>query len=396
MPPQNLTLPAALLGAAVLATATPARATDCTTLPDPVYVTGSTAVQPLLAAIASLAALGPDPTTIVYDGQGSCTGVQAILDATPVTGSGTYWSAAGEELSCDFPAAGVAVDVGVSDVFASTCVVLPGGLPSNVGDFLGPVQSMTFVVPTASTQTSISAEAAYFVYGFGAGSGVAPWTDVAAIFQRNDQSGTEQMIAAAIGVAPSRWQGGMTDSSGALTAAVEGSANPEATIGILAADEADDSRGALRVLAYQHYGQACGYLPDATSTSNEKRNVRDGHYAIWGPLHFLLHVDPSTGLAVNAEAGAVAGYLAGTMAAPPGIDLVAIDAQNHVVPQCAMQVTRTEEVGPLASFAPAGSCGCYYDLVANGSTSCAPCSQPTDCTQPGASVCSPYGYCEPQ
>jgi hypothetical protein len=55
-------------------------------------------------------------------------------------------------------------------------------------------------------------------------------------------------------------------------------------------------------------------------------------------------------------------------------------------------VKRTEEVGPLASFAFPGSCGCYYDKVANGTTSCTPCVSKLDCTAT-APVCS-YGYCE--
>ena len=54
---------------------------------------------------------------------------------------------------------GVQADIGVSDVFPSTCMALPNGLPSNVHDFSGPVQTMTFVTPHASTQESISAEA---------------------------------------------------------------------------------------------------------------------------------------------------------------------------------------------------------------------------------------------
>jgi 23S rRNA (guanosine2251-2'-O)-methyltransferase len=37
--------------------------------------------------------------------------------------------------------AGNVADLGFSDVFATTCGMLPGGLPSDVGDFFGPPKS---------------------------------------------------------------------------------------------------------------------------------------------------------------------------------------------------------------------------------------------------------------
>src|SRR5262249_30141930 len=156
---------------------------------------------------------------------------------------------------------------------------------------------------------------------------------------------------------------------------------------------AQDNRPSLRILAYQHYGQSCGYYPDTDEILNDKANVRDGHYAIWGPLHLLTRLD-GLGYPANPSAGDVIGYLAGTKPAPPGLDLIAIEAQRHVVPQCAMHVRRVQELGPMMSYAPPGSCGCYYDLVANGATTCTPCAMPLDCPST-APACS-YGYCETQ
>ena len=60
------------------------------------------------------------------------------------------------------------------------------------------------------------------------------------------------------------------------------------SIGILASDVADSYRDRLRILAYQDYGQRCAFTPDSSETSKDKRNVRDGHYPIFGPLHRLL------------------------------------------------------------------------------------------------------------
>jgi ABC-type phosphate transport system substrate-binding protein len=394
-------LPSLFLSAlsVVLAGAAPALAADCAGLPSPVFVTGSTAAKPLLAAVGKLLASQSPPITVVYAGQGSCSGVDAVLNGTPLRGSGatalSYWDGVGVEQKCEAAGDGAlpAADVGISDVFASTCFRLPGGLPSNVADFLGPVQTMTFVVPVASPETSISAEAAYYVYGFGAASGVEPWTSEAMILRRDELSGTQRMIAAAISVDAARWKGTATTGSEDLRKKLVASAMPTRSLGVLSTDVAQDNRANVRVLAYQHFGQGCGYFPDREEGSNEKANVRDGHYAIWGPLHLLTRLNGS-GFPVKPAAAEVIGYLAGTKTAGDSLDLIALEARRHVVPQCAMRVKRATELGALASFAPPGSCGCYYDQVANNATTCTPCTGPRDCPAM-APVCS-YGYCETQ
>lgn len=378
--------------------ATRAEAADCHGLSNPLFVAGSSAVKPLLAEIAKLLVVTqrPEgPVTVVYLGVGSCVGVDAILNGTGLSGSAlSYWDDQGTEQTCSLDvAAATRADIGVSDVFASTCFNLANGLPSNITDFLGPVQTMTFVVPRSSTQSSISGEAAYYVFGFGADSGAQPWTDEAFLFQRNDQSGTQRMISRAIRLDPSRWRGVSTMSSGDLRQRViaAGNVNPEASVGILAADEADDNRAALKVLAYQHFGQSCGFFPDRGPTSYEKRNVRDGHYVIWGPLHLLTTVD-GNGRPTNAIANDVISYMIGTKPPPSGLDLIYLEAQRHVVPQCAMRVTRTQEIGPLQPYTPSSPCGCYYEQLTNGSTTCMPCGVDSDCSASGV-VCS-YHFCE--
>src|SRR5262249_33798836 len=156
----------ALVALSVSAFAAPARALDCTTLSTPVYVTGSSAVKPILAQLAQILASGTTPITIVYRSQRSCTGVDAILNGTLVTGPGvSYWAKMGTEHNCDLTAPGVAADIGLSDVFADTCY--PGTmLPITIRDFPGHIQTMTFTTSTLSSQNVISAEAAYFAFGF--------------------------------------------------------------------------------------------------------------------------------------------------------------------------------------------------------------------------------------
>ena len=374
-----------------------ARATDCDALDNPIYIAGSSAAKPFLAEISKLLVNQTDPVSIVYVAEGSCAGIDAVLNGTPVKSTDTaptsYWDSMDTEQHCDLPAAGVTADLGISDVFASSCVDLPNGLPRTVGDFLGPVQTMTFVVPKASTQQSISAEAAYYVYGFGKNSGVDPWTDPASIFQRSADSGTQSMIAAAIGVPLNKWKGTPTTTSGDILQRVVASSAPEATIGILSTSEAQDDLSALNVLAYQHFDQSCGYYPDSQATANDKRNVRDGHYALWGPLHLFAPVGDD-GYARNASVRSIIGYVSGTKTVPSGVDMIYLEAQRHFVPQCAMQVTRSDEVGALQSFAPDKACGCYYDQLTTGQTSCTSCSVASDCSAP-TPACN-YGYCEAQ
>lgn len=383
---------AALAALAVLAAAPSAEAKLCSALTNPVYVTGGGKV-----AIADLArALSASGISLVYKLQGSCLAVDAILNgthvgtATDVTAS--YWDAS-TELKCDLDPKGQVADLGLSDVFPSTCQTLPGGLPSNVGDFFGPVEAYSFVVPKASTQKAISKAAGYFVFGFGKDSGVAPWTDEGSLFVRDASSGTQQMLGVALGVPPDHWVGQVATSSGDLVTKITASPNPEATMGILTAEVAGQNRATLSTLAYQDADQSCGYWPDSTPSGFDKRNVRDGHYSLWGPLHLLTKLD-GNGYPINKSAGDVVAYLTGTKLAPGGFDLISLLAAANIIPACAMQVRRVSELGPLASFAPERACGCYFEEAATGKTTCQICASDVECGGP-TPKCN-YGYCETQ
>jgi len=372
-----------------------ASAAECSTLPTPIYVTGSTAAKPLLMEIGKVMAAQTPPVTVVYLGQGSCAGVDAIVSGTQITstsGTPTYWDPGGAEMTCDITVSVVA-HIGISDVFANTCYQLPGGLPVAVTDVLGPVQAMTFVTHRMSIERAISADAAYYIYGFGAQSELPPWTMESLIFKRDDLSGTQRMIAAAIGVPPQRWKGTATTSSSDMLTRVASAVLPNSSIGILSAEVAQENRVMVRVLAYQNRKETCAVFPDSDESTNDKVNVRTGKYPIWGPLHLFTRVNAS-GYPANAKAGEVVGYLSGTRPAPAGLDLIKIEAQHHAVPQCAMRVMRMQEMGPTTPFAPAGACGCYYEKLATGATACKPCTVAGDCSG-SAAVCS-YGYCEAQ
>ncbi|QRN99842.1 substrate-binding domain-containing protein [Archangium violaceum] len=371
--------------------------------PNTIYVAGSSAIRPFLGVVAQLLARESPPWNIVYQSQGSCTGVKAIFSTDPsarvikdIPASGTraanyaiLFRADGSAQECSLATEGSVVDVGVSDVYASTC---DSTAPANVqiADYEGPIQPMTFVVPAASSQRSISAEAAYLVFGTGGNKGAAaPWTDQNLYFVRNSSSGTQQMIARAIGVPAEKWWGVDRASSDGvrrnLKVLLDGS-TAEKAIGIISTDIADEERSNLRILAFQGTGQSCGFLPDSTPFAKDKQNVRDGHYPIWGPVHFYTRTE--NGLPSAAAAALVSRFAAARLEK----ELLDVIIQKHLVPKCAMKVKRSSEMGPLSPYSTDSRCGCYFDLVANGASSCKACNGPADC--PSSAPACNYGYCE--
>lgn len=375
-------------------------AADCSTVnKNPVvWVTGT--AKNYLAALARVLYTDSKPITILWRGNSSCEALDATLNGAPLTETATYWDASvtpNDEVQCTIgPLDGgtIHADISITDVFPTTCVPLPNGLPNDIGDFLGPVQTMTFIVPKASLQNSISATAAFFVYGFGSDSGVAPWTDAANIYRLDNASGTQRILAAAINVPAAKWKGVNIDHSALMISAIKSATAQAAdsTIGILAATNiTDDLALQLKVLAYKHYGQSCAYYPDSSESAKDKRNVRDGHYAPWAPIHIFTKID-SKGYPLSENASRVINYLTGATLPPGGLDLIQVAAKNNLVPTCAMRVKRESEMGPMAPFAAPNPCNCAFEKVATGATSCQQCTAPTDCP-PGAPVCS-FGYCE--
>jgi len=379
-----------------------------------VYVTGSSAVKPFLQQVAQQLSTGSG-TYIVYTATGSCIGVDAIVNSTPMTSgpapapaaTAIYWdssSSAGQE--CYLPPAGVQADIGISDVFAQTC---PGFELTNlealgIRDAHGPIQTMTFTVPANSAYTEISAQAAYFVFGFGKDGGVMDptgttpiWNDESFIFQRKGSSGTQAMIAAAIGVPPSRWKGKLHSTSDDVGLDLQAAGSKQETaskaIGILAADyiETKNLRAQLRALAFQDSKQACAVYPDSTANARDKRNVRDGHYPIWGPLHLLYKGDRVTADPARQSKSDILGYLSGTKPLPNGVKLIDVYAQSGLVPECAMSVTRSKDGGNIVPYSPPSPCSCLYEAKATGTTSCKPCVVQGDCQ---ANQSCSQGYCE--
>jgi hypothetical protein len=404
----NLASKQLLAGAAALialgSASREALAGDCTTLPSPIYAIGASAPTPIFRNLGTALSKLSSPITFVYQNSGgACTGPNAIINNVPITGNALYWDATGTQQTCTFTVAQPA-DFGVAGSAPTLC---PGitSVPSTVGDFLGPVQAYEFFVPYQSTQTVISAEAAYFIFGFNAGAStpsypVAPWTVPANIITRNNQSGAAIITALAIGVPLADLSrtgtGFFTDAktnAGSVTL-VSGATGPaiESTLGFASAETAEGAPPMkINILAYQHYHQQCGWLPNSSPGRFDKINVRTGHYPIWANVHFIANVD-TTNTPTNANAKQVIGWYTGTVAPPAGVDVDTLTVQASAVVDCAMQVRRTVDVGPLLPYTPAAPCGCWFEATATKSTSCQACTTNTDC--PASAANCRRGYCE--
>ncbi len=248
--------------------------------------TEGSGVLPLVQVVANAVSAW---ALVVYVPTPPCSALQNLAMATPGNTAALTLNPTGSTTACMADA--VAPDLAVSDVYPDTCVQNLGIAPltSSELDFLGPVQTSTIVTASSSSEKVISADAAYVVFGFGAANYVvSPWSDPASIFVPDQQSGPLNLIGATIGLSPSNWAGAANStitSTSNLTKALKADATPSATIGILPGTVASQTSG-IRVLAYQHSTQQCGFLPDSDSLHFDKIYVRQGRYTLWGPTHF--------------------------------------------------------------------------------------------------------------
>jgi hypothetical protein len=364
--------------------------------PNVIYVTGSTNFPPLLKAVAPLLAARNPPWTAVFQPQSSCLGAATMFDADRSKrvikdipdNWAFFFDQQGDRHYCFLRPEGDTVDVGESDLYPRTCGYEP---MQGIADYLGPILSFTFVVPAASSEYSISAEAAHLVFGAGGNNGMLPpWNDPKLFFVRSPGTGTIQLASRAIGVPPNNWWGFDWLSSENVLESMQGidPASAEGAIGVLSSDFADQGRGSLRQLYFQAAGQTCGYLTDSNPASFDKANVRDGHYPIWGPIHLFAPT-------VNGVPSPAADALV-TRFAVPKLDQKLLEAivAGGYIPNCAMRVKRDQEMGPVVAYQPTFGCGCYYDHLVNGRSSCIPCNGPGDC--PSNRPACNYGFCEVQ
>jgi hypothetical protein len=179
------------------------------------------------------------------------------------------------------------------------------------------------------------------------------------------------------------------DQAALIDGVFSGSADPDATLGYASGSAVTANPDKVKTLAYQHYGQSCGYLPDSSPTAVDKANVRNGQYYLWTPGHFYARVDEE-GEIVDPIVKNLVEWFGGLADAPFDITSTIIGAGD--IPVCAMRATRDGTLGAISSFAPPNPCGCLFQYATEGDTSCDSCETDDDCDAENPH-CS-YGYCE--
>jgi hypothetical protein len=370
-----------------------------------IYMFGTSDFAPMLRAVQPLLSANTPSYRAVYQNSSSCAGVASVFDSTKRTikdpaptatpNYAFYFDDNSHQVNCLLDPGGNTIDIGVSNLFSTTCntdtATYVSG--SGVSDYTGPVVPFVLSVPATSSQLSISTEALHIVFGMGGrtdgANGVrdaVPWTDPTYYCIRNGGAGSTVLSALLIKVPKTKFWGIDRLSTDNLRDSLLASTSADETIGILSIDYADKNRGNLRSLFLQSAGQLCGYVPDSNMNSYDKKNVRDGHYPLWGYVHFFTPIGAG-GVPADAAKTFVTHFSVSRL--DQGLVDNVINAS--LVPQCAMRVARNTDIGdfmPQLGF----QCGCYFDSKTTGKTDCQQCQSPTDCPAE-RSACN-YGYCE--
>ncbi|RYZ02467.1 MAG: hypothetical protein EOO73_31535 [Myxococcales bacterium] len=392
--------------------------TDVVTAGPRIYGSGGSAVTATLKTIQGAIANDPnlDPTkklTIFYTDPVACVGWGDYL-----TGKSTrtfrYWVAGpvanGKptvvEKLCLAKTGGQPLDFAHMGNAAAECVANPE-VPEGIGDFAAPIQSTNVVTHPLSNETSISAEALYFIYGFGPSGQVAPWTDGAGVFARQSTSFVTLVLGYHVNLTPTQFQGpgkwAVNDEAAVRTngdvitqiGTYVGTDEAKAaqSLGYISGSTADQRRSEIKTLAFQGFGAECGVYPDSTPTAFDKLNVRLGKYPLWAQGHYFTAVDAS-GKPTNEHVANLIGW-ADDSTKPAGTTVSAFDQiiKAGDVPACAMQALREDTAGAFFSYQPPKPCTGRYEFVATGATEHDSCEADSECS--GESPFCNYGFCEP-
>lgn len=399
-----------------LASAAHAQNVDCTSLPNAVHGIGGSAGTPWIRNLAKALAAGGEDFTVVYADTGACDAMTwlVVKPNDGLTKAAKYWNAStGVEGTCTYPSGSkVLADWGSMAQEATTC----GGVtakPATLSDAIGPISGFSLIAPQVSTNFVISADAVYYIYGFGPGKGqdVGRWTKPASIGSRTTTSAAGLLLAKAVGLPPSRplFASNLTDrpqqnvqtNQGAIdyiTTDPSAVSDPDSALAFCSTEtvEAGSNRSKVRTLAFQAKDQAVGYFPDSTDTASDKKNLREGRYFLWGPHHVFVRTNAS-GEALNERAGKLAEYFTGKRPLPGAKSFLDVVIDTNVIPQCAMHVTRADDMGPLSSYQPEAPCGCFYDDKKGFDHGCKACdsadgTKDTACPE-SAPVCR-HKFCE--
>jgi len=132
----------------------------------------------------------------------------------------------------------------------------------------------------------------------------------------------------------------------------------------------------------------------STSASSESAAFSPDGMRAWAAVGSTIKV-----WELDPEAGRLANVING-IENLSGINIIDIYAQRSLVPQCAMQVSRTADGGDIQPFTPDTPCGCYYESLASHvgtPPGCTSCDRIEDCGAGQACVMfamETHGFCE--
>lgn len=374
-----------------------------------IYGSGGSAVTPVLRAVAVALATLPEEEriTILYaDEGGACAGYGWWRDPAETDVNFKFWDENDVQTICQAPQ--------TATQFAhmgNTPALCPGDvpLPSGTEKFVATVQTVNFITDVASLEESISAEAAYHIFGFGPGAhNIAPWNAPLGFFGRQSSSFVAQLVGHIIGVPSTVFvipPENIRTQNGDVVSEVASWPTPEESLGFVSGSNAQAGEYAspptIKTLAYQHYDQDCAYLPDSSRTRPDRANVRSGQYFIWTPGWFYSEVG-SDGEPVDEAVEKLIHWVDGSLAPPDGVPVQEIVIDAGDVPLCAMQAIRPQgDVSPIQSYAPSDPCNGWYEFTATGDTTYQACDTTADCdgaeqdtegTEIGEQC--RYGFCE--
>ena len=410
---------------------------SCDFFPQKIYLHGTTAVKPLIAVMSARLAALPTPYTLLYQQVDACSAVPTVAVGGNISQRGAphhYTLAptaknpdAYKDDTCSLNQGTlISADVGLADVYFSSCPnydtttlrdpTINAVNPTAAGiDFLGPIQAMVFITSQSNFSSQyLLLEEAQAILACGTGAKIYPYVDSAQLYLYDHENGFTNGVPLmtynclnlptnyyplsrdlATFVLPSNGQPELQVINNILS-----SINPKAAFGFVSGENYDEHRDMLKSLALVGPGQGAGnkaFLPDSDATHTDRRNVRDGHYVVQGPLHMIARVGADN-VPTSPMAQRFINWMQGkpgmSGAAPLPFNILDIFAETGVVPQCAMKVIRTSECGPFKPYKDPAPCGCYFESKATGvatPSGCAPCSSTADCT--GGRICS-FGFCE--
>jgi hypothetical protein len=410
----------------------------CDFLPNKIYLHGTTAVKPLIAVLGARLAQLPTPYTLLYQQVDSCAAVATVASGGNISQRGAphvYTAAptaknpdAYKDDTCTLNSSVlISADVALADVYFDGCPNYAANMLRDASvhvaastapavDYLGPIQAMVYVTsPSNFSSQYLLLEEAQGLLACGTGAKVYPFVDPRQLNLYDHEGGftngiplmTYHCLALPVTyypkttdlatlVKPSFYpQPELT-----IISFVQSSINPTTAVGFLSGENYDENRDTLKSLAIVGPGQTArnkAFLPDSDATSRDRRNVRDGHYVVQGPLHMIARAG-SDDVPTSPMAERFVNWLQGKPGrggeAPLPFNIIDIFAQTGVVPQCAMRVTRDTECGPFKPYRDPAPCGCYFESKATGlavPSGCTACQATAECS--GGRICS-FGFCE--